>query len=73
MAMIQPEEWDGNGKRVLVVKFLIAIGVCLLVDVVGMVESVPDPHMNGWTVVLVLDLLVMISLVVGRVVWGARQ
>ena len=54
-------------------KFLLAIGVCLLVDVVGMVESIPDPHFNWWTVVLILDLLVIVGLVVGRVAWDARQ
>ena len=54
-------------------KFLLAIGVCLLIDVVGMVESVPDPHFNGWTVVLIVDLLVIVGLVVGRVVWQRKE
>ena len=50
-------------------KFLAAIGVCLLVDAVGMVESLPNPHVNWWTLVLIVDLMVIVGLVVGRIVW----
>ena len=52
-------------------KFLAAIGVCLLVDIVTVMV---DPHGVNWgTVVLVLDLIVIVGLVVGRIVWDRAR